>query len=413
MPIINKNIHRIILYLLFGACFTLPFSYRISTVFLMTFAGLTIVEGIYTKSYTKKKWALQMLGLPSLFFLIVLVGAVFSPYKPEAGKLIIRFLPYLIMSLAYVFSSKTIKEKAPQYIIPALVLGTLLTLFYLFGHAILKFVDSGENSWTRIFSQGYTYNRFMTPLDSHPSYFAIFIILSNFFIFNCKTIRNELKTILLAINFLGLVFVMSRIGLIIYLIQILSLLFFLKGKWRMIYGAVILGGIALGTYLYNTNLKDFYVLQRLSLEFAWDINPENINSTINNRIEDDSRIARWSAIVDAIKEKPILGYGTGSEKSVLSETYKNAGLMISYERKYNTHNQFLFFLLENGIIGFLFFVSFFLTSAKTAFKRSDIFSFLFLFVLLLICMFENYLYRTMGILTISIFLTFMRKQKDE
>lgn len=404
---------KIILYLLFGACFTLPFSFRISTLILMLFAALNVFYGLYSKSYNSKNLISKLLSLPSLFFLIVFVGWFFTQYKTDAGKLIIRFLPYLIVSLAYIFSSNSIKEKAPKYIIPAFVSGTLLSLFYLFGNAIINFLNSGEEPWTRIFSQAYTYNRFMAPLDSHPSYFAVFIILSNFFIYNSKNISSTVKGILLAVNFFGLLFVMSRIGLIVCFIQILSLLFFLEKKWRIIYGTTLLGGIALMVYLYNTNLKDFYILQRLSLEFAWDINPDNTNSTINNRVEDDSRIARWGAIINTIKERPIFGYGTGSEKTILSDTYKDAGLTVSLERGYNTHNQFLFFLLENGIIGFLLLIGFFIISAKTAFDRSDVFTFLFLFILLMMCLFENYLYRTMGILTVSIFLTFMRKQNDE
>lgn len=379
----------------------------------MAFAVLNMFYGIFTKSYSSKNIISKLLSLPSLFFLIVLIGWFFTSYKTDAGKLIIRFLPYLIVSLAYIFSSNSIKDKAPKYIVPALVSGTLLTLFYLFGHAFMNFISSGEESWTRIFSQAFTYNRFMAPLDSHPSYFAVFIILSNFFIYNSKKISIMIKGVLLLVNFFGLLFVMSRIGLIVYFIQILSLFFFMSKKWRIVYGATILGGIALIAYLYNTNLKDFYLLQRFSLEFAWDVNLENTNSTINNRVEDDSRIARWNAIVETIKEKPIFGYGTGSEKTVLSETYKEAGLMVSYERGYNTHNQFLFFTLENGVIGFLFLISFFLISSKAAFNQGNVFIFLFLFILLLMCLFENYLYRTMGILTVSIFLTFMRELKNE
>jgi len=156
-----------------------------------------------------------------------------------------------------------------------------------------------------------------------------------------------------------------------------------------------------------------YLIQRLSIELAWDTNPENTESEINNRVADDSRAARWLAIWETIKKKPISGYGVGSERTILDKTYSTNDLNISLERKYNTHNQYLFYMLEQGIIGLFLFLSYFFINLVLAIKRKDFFVFSFIVGIMIVFMFENYLYRSMGYLTVALLLTFMRTTSEK
>lgn len=403
--------YKLILYLLAGACFSLPFSFRISTIFLMAFSVLTIIYCVYEKSYDNKNKIIQLFSLPSILFLIVVVGWIFTSHKYDATNLIVKYIPYFVMSLAYIFSAKEIKENAPKYISVGIIAGITSTILYLLAIIIQKFYLSEEDNIFRLFSFQYTYNRFIEPIDSHPTYLAILIIVSNYFIYNSKKIVPFLRYILLGINVFGLLFTMSRIGLIIFSVQIILLFFFLNKREKMVYLFVLICCIFSSIYIYKYKLADFYILQRLSIELKWDINPDNSSSIINNREADDSRIARWGAITKTILQKPIVGYGTGSEDYILQKTYLDANLKISHERQYNTHNQFLFIWLENGLIGLSILVFFFIFNVKSAYERNDLFSFLFLFSLLLVCIFENYLNRTMGVLAASIFLTFMKSLK--
>lgn len=405
--------NRLILFLLFGACMTLPFSYQVSTIFLMVFSGSTILSGILHGTGKQKGVLVKLLYLPSLFFILIAVGTIFSPFKENAFKLWIKYLPFLIVSLAYVFSGTEIKKEAPKYISAGVIVGVTAVLLFLFGKVGIEFIQSGEKNWLRLFSFEYTYNRFLSPLDMHPTYLAILIIVSNYFVYNFKKVNKAVRILLLLFNAIGIFFVMSRVGIIIFFFQVALLFFFLDRKKKIVYGISMVIIVLATGLLYQFQLRHFYVLQRLSLELTWDLNPTNVDSEINNRVADDSRIARWSTIIQAIEKKPVLGYGVGSEKSVLYDIYGENDLIISQERQYNTHNQFLFFLLETGIIGFFVFLAYFIVNVKYAFDKNDIFLFLFLFTVFFACLFENYLNRTMGILAVSIFLTFMRTLEKE
>lgn len=57
------------------------------------------------------------------------------------------------------------------------------------------------------------------------------------------------------------------------------------------------------------------------------------------------RIAQWSFLIDAWKQSPLLGYGLGTSQ------------YITYFQNY-AHNDYLRFLAETGIIGFVSFIVF-------------------------------------------------------
>jgi O-antigen ligase len=144
------------------------------------------------------------------------------------------------------------------------------------------------------------------------------------------------------------------------------------------------------------------------VELSWDLDPNNTNNSINGRVQDDSRLARWKAVLNTIKNSPILGHGSGSEKLVLQDTYRENSLNVSLERMYNTHSQFLFFGLEYGILGIILFFCYLGINLYNAIKRNDLFIIHFIVWITLICCFENYFNRTMGVLLMSIALTFMK-----
>ena len=80
----------------------------------------------------------------------------------------------------------------------------------------------------------------------------------------------------------------------------------------------------------------------------------SLNATKKTNSSSGARQAIWGVALNLIKDKPILGYGTGDGKQVLLDAYKERGLNTLYEKKYNTHNQFLQTGLSLGVIGFLF-----------------------------------------------------------
>ncbi len=401
---------RILLVILFGACVLLPVSPAIANIFLLVFGGGIVIKSCVEKKFpTKREWA-SLLILPSFFFLCALSAAFFSLSK-ESFRMVEKFIPFMVLSLAYIFAAKSIKTKAPSYISNGIVFGVMGSILYLLVLMVIRFVNADEESILNVFSHRYTYGNFTDPIGTHPTYYTIWLLAANFFVFNSKKLNIYWKITFLGILSLALIFTMSRVGLGLYGLQILALFFYLPKKGKILYTMGMTLVLVVGIYLYNNQLRHFYLLQRFSLELSWDINAENTGSEINNRVADDSRIARWTAIWETIKEKPILGYGAGSEDSVLETTYRKNNLDVSLERMYNTHNQYLFYLLEHGFFGLILFCGFFIVNCITALKRKDLFMLSFIIGILIVFMFENYMYRSMGYLTMALFLTFMRNSQ--
>lgn len=401
------RINNISGYLLLLSCAVLPFSYKLSTFLIVSFSIIQILANYKLVNSPKKIDFLELIELPWFILMFPLIGIIFTNYKTEAIQQIVKYLPYLILSLTYFFVDKKIKQQLRKSIIAGLIIGVTLVLLYLFTITIYKYLGSND-SFLKIFSYRYTYNNFLKPLDSHPTYLGLLVIISNYFLFRSKK-SIQARGVILFINTLGLLFIMSKVIIIIFLAQIIEVFFKLKNKRVKISIALII--ISLGivaSFLSKNFYKDFYFLQRFSKELVWDLNSDNSNNSVNGRVNDDSRLARWSAITDKIKDSLILGYGSGSEKQVLKKTYKENSLYVSLKREYNTHSQYLFFGLEYGIIGILLFVYFLISNLYGAFKRNDFFIFHFVFWIIIICCFENYFNRTMGVLLISITLTFMR-----
>lgn len=405
---------KIYLSILFLGCVILPISPAIANILFLTFSGIVIIHDAFVvKEFPNKKDWLNLLVLPSFFFLWMLIGMLFSSYKKEAFRLIEISIPFLTFSIAYIFASKSLKQKAPVYIKKGFIVGVSSSILYLGVMLLIRFYNADNESLLNIFSHTYTYYNFTFPINTHPTYYTVWILCANYFVFQSKTLRTPIKVGLLLLFCFGIIFSMSRVGVLLYGIQIFVSFFFLSKTAKIIYALCTLLVIFTGIYLYKYHLRNMYLLQRLSIELAWDTNPENTESEINNRVADDSRTARWLAIWETIKKKPISGYGVGSERTILDKTYSTNDLNISLERKYNTHNQYLFYMLEQGIIGLFLFLSYFFINLVLAIKRKDFFVFSFIVGIMIVFMFENYLYRSMGYLTVALLLTFMRTTSEK
>ncbi len=418
---INKNkiivnferLNKITNYTLFCSCALLPFSFQISTIAIALFSFLSILYNVNTGFSFREKKLVELFKLPLLLFLIPLIGFLFTAYKEETIKLLIKYLPYLLLSLVYFFSNDGFKCKARKYVLYGIIVGTLAVSLYLFFVAFHNFSINDEKSLLQIFSYKYTYNNFLKPIDSHPTYLGLLFIMSNFFV-NELSLKKRMKLVVFFINFITILFITSKIIIALYLVQVLLFLFFVKNKQiKRTITLFLLILIASFFYLYKNNLKEMYFLQRLTIELKWDLNKSNVNSSINGRNSDDSRISRWEAIIEKAEESILLGFGSGSEDIILPQVYKDSGLNNSLERKYNTHNQYLFFIVENGILGLIIFICFISLNIIEAINKRDYLMLFYTVSLALICFFENYFNRTMGVLAISIFLTFLKKTDEK
>lgn len=408
-----KVLYLSVNYSMFLACLTLPFSFRVSTFFLIAFAFLSLTYSLSLGGLKQNRKYFSFIKLPSIIFFIPLFGVFFTNYPKETFDLLIKYLPYFILSIAYFYADPKIKKGISNFIRLGIIYGVLAVTIYLFTNLFFVFFKTNESSSEILFSYKYTYRNFTAPLDTHTTYLGLLIIMSNHFVLYSKY-KSIFKFLLLIFNLLSLLFIASKIILFIYVLQIIFLIFVIPSRLTKLVIVALLSVFSVVlVWQYQNNLDNIYFLQRITREIVWDINPNNKGTSVNGKVKDDSRLVRWKAIIETSKGNLLLGYGSGSESTVLKEIHEKNNLVESLRRNYNSHNQYLFYLLENGILGLIIFLYFLWTNLIKAILRRDLGISLFVCSLIVICFVENYLNRTMGVLAISIFLTFLKDNYEK
>lgn len=158
---------------------------------------------------------------------------------------------------------------------------------------------------------------------SHPAYMSVFSIIGMFFSFESykrKIIDKKNFILNILITFVLIVVLGSRIALLLFLIMITL--------------------FVLPKINYKKMLFIFFIITSIG-----------ILSTINKI--DIIRHQLWSLSLSAIKEKPLMGYGLGSSKNLISNkelNHKNG--YVSFLNLNHPHNQYINYILEIGLLGF-------------------------------------------------------------
>src|SRR5690606_37503790 len=106
--------------------------------------------------------------------------------------------------------------------------------------------------------------------------------------------------------------------------------------------AVLAGGLLL--FFTNPRSKVFLETLRPSLE----------NVDPNSKYGHSLRLLSWNASLEVIRRNWLFGVGEGNKETVLVNEYEELGYTFPAERRYNTHNQYMDFMLGGGVFVLLF-----------------------------------------------------------
>lgn len=238
-------------------------------------------------------------------------------------------------------------------------------------------------------------------------YIAFLCVLSLIFSLHLFDLSSSKKRKLLIIN---IVIVISFVFIIAARIAILSMIFIVIyyvfrvfDKKKILYVIGICSVLVGILFLANKNLQNRF--------FYSDQN----NSFIENLKIWEPRMVIWPCVYDIVNSESFSFHtGVGSYQSTrleLLDCYDNTIQHPEKKKwfldiKYNTHNQFLDFLLVSGFVGFLCFVIIFFSalwnSKNSSLKISLVLAFVFLGLV------ENYLHRQVGVYCFAIFLIMLR-----
>jgi O-antigen ligase len=328
--------------------------------------------------------------LISLFTMLLLASAssiYFSINISESISSLSKIFIILISILAFTISFKNNNNFKKDFIV-----FLIIALFIEIIFTLVNYISIDEiKNFTGI------------SMNRNISSFSILIKLPFLFYFKTITKNNNLKNLLILIEILlsiSLILLESRLGILLLLALFFSRYIILlceKAKGSLYYlFFVIICSISIIQYSVN-----FSSSLRQKLE-------------VLNQISDDqsyiNRVEFYSIGSKLLQNSPIIGNGIGSWK--IESLDKSIRSFESNEASYYAHNDFLQFLAETGIVGFLIYFLIFLYTLRSILKiwRGDpIFKYIILSfsVILINSLFNFPFHRPQEVLLIFMFFSFV------
>lgn len=220
-----------------------------------------------------------------------------------------------------------------------------------------------------------------------------------FLLFSFKTVNRYLQIFISILFFSILVLFGVRLGILLYILVITYFLYVNRKKLLNLKSVVIMMTVIIFSAILvssNNYTKDkFYsTLQSVNINFGEDKMTEIANDY--HRI--NFRFKIWPLAIDIIKDKPIFGYGAGTEQELLYDLAQKRDLNIL---KGHAHNQFLSITIQYGILGLVILLIVLSSILKKAIRNKE---FSLIFVILFCSMLtHSYMHMQQGIFYFVIF----------
>lgn len=350
------------------------------------------------------------------FFLLLALGLSYTPNFNQGQKEVVRFLPYFILPIVFLtIPPVTLKEA--YSIIRVFIFG--LSAFFmvcLITALIRQFQFYGRGG---VFNWYYFYRYdFLEIFSQHPTYLSAYTLLSLAFLVFWR--HSLFKNIvfyytLFFIHIIAIILYGSRAGyLLLVLLFILSIIQNLKkdgfkNKWRII--LIFLCGLLIGSVLvWNIPIVKERVLYTFGYNYEYEFNDGEFIKDASP--EENGRFLIWQDAIDLIKEKPLIGYGTGSSRDVLIDKYRKEKHQLFVKNRFNAHNTYLETLLIGGLPLLLSFLAILSVLFYNGFIKRNILGIYFAIILGVVSLTET-IFLAQGIIFVSFFLCFFTTKLNE
>ena len=291
----------------------------------------------------------------------------------------------------------------------------VVVIIYLFLDALFTIINF-HLPFSALFSIAFINHNFSRPIELHATYLSLFLSLSLVFFMQCFLEERFFKK--------RLVFVMGMLVLLAGLLQLASRsvliatifvfivafpLFLPRGtiRLRFITSALVVSLLALTGILTISSFKKRYVTELKN----------DLTTTALNNDDLEPRAKRWEFAMELISHKPIIGYGSGTEKRILKDIYFDNKYYNSFLNALNAHNEYLSIWLKTGALALGFFLASLLYALTLAWKRRDVLFAAFMLCCCIVSFSENIFDVSKGIffyaIFYSLFLFSLKPAKDE
>ncbi len=392
-----------------------PFYRTFSSLALILVILLSFIKIFRNGSFPKIQvyWFLPVLFLYYTGSL-ALSGGTWSSFE--------KMLLLLVMPLLFALNTESRNEKLRTKIYLSFIIGNLLVFAYCFVVAIKRSIIFSNHGWSfnpKIL--GDTGHDFLTSsvmggnyffgqdfsFFLHPAYFGMYIVFAQYLIFEIyrSSPKRSVKRLLVVcyfIFFICLYMLSSKAAIISSLL--LTVCIALTFRVSIFIKIVALTGAIIFSVLFihfNPRMNVF----KDTFVSGLAINPQA-------RFGHDLRILSWDASLEVIKNHWLFGVGEAKKTEALVEVYVAKGYVVPAEEQFNSHNQFLDFLIGGGLIGFGLFIGGLITLLVKSIKEANYTLLAFLLIFSFAGFFENLLARHAGILFFSIFVSLLTSKRD-
>lgn len=344
----SRGIQRTYEFLVYLFTFSIPFSIRINAYLTVACAICFVVYAVATKNAGKGLFKMPLFLLVMLQLLIMLLGLTHSADVSQGYMEIERFF-YAGAVIILVFKARETNVTITNLVMSFAAGCLLLSLYGL----IWSLATENELRW---------HERFSETIHVHPTYFTIYLVFIFFFFaellrFGIKSYSATQKAVVISLLVyitILVVFVRSQLGLLIF--AVVALMYpVIVYKKRAAVLTFILFTVALVVYFFDSARAATF----------FDSYGTNVSGALGDRFK------LWGGAMEAISLKPVFGAGTGGEQLLLNEGYQRTGYEAGIANSYNAHNQYLEFLVRNGIFDLLCFLTLLIYSFRESLRKSN------------------------------------------
>ncbi|MDN3584468.1 O-antigen ligase family protein [Mucilaginibacter flavus] len=399
LQINDNNINKISYFHIMLLMASMPFDRFYSHIILISFILHTLIN--IRKEKLRLMFNIKTLVIQSVFFVSV-IATLYTTYRPGAfGELGLR-VPVLLFPLVFLFNDLDLKKYRPKLLLTFSFVCTA-TIVYLYANAAIA-IRYYHLPFKTLFSPAFTNHNFSAPIDMHATFFSLQLVIALSYLLTLlfKPLTYATKafySFCICILLLGLVQLSSKsILIVLFLLVNIVVPYCLllgKNKIRFALVALLLSCIAFTVILNVSSFKERY-LTSLKDDLSKATPGEST----------DSRWARWHVVADLIKQKPLVGHGSGSEIPLLQDGFYNAHMYHSFLVGLNSHNQYLSFLVKSGIWGLLIYLLTLGYGLKISLKTKDLVFISFMMLVVIVSLSENMLDADKGVMFYSLFFSF-------
>lgn len=343
-------------------------------------------------------------------FVLSLISIFYSCNFNEGFKVLEKYLSFLVFPI--IFSCVNFDNKEIQVIKYGFVFSVITVLLFSLGMAIYNSIENESiyilNPENLVLENQFRYHRLMTNANISATIFAMYIVFSVGIILydlclNKSSIRYNKSLVILIITLCFSLYLMSSFTAYLALgATLTSILFYIK--LPKIYYLLIILPVVFALLIFNMKAKGL----------DSDILKYNITDNIHNKNWNslNIRLAKWECAIEVIEDTFPIGTGVGCSQITLNNKYKEKGFEIGYNKKFSTHNQYLHYLVESGLLGFVAFIGLvFIGIYQSYINQNYILNAIFT-LLIVFSLTDSVLIVNKGIVFFSFFICFTSKIKN-